>query len=168
MTVTAPMEMESTPQQEDPVARAVRQISNLVKSHPNRDQELFMKAFLLRIKTSDKEEEAEALRTMIEILRDNGCDKSAQAAMLMLPAISSEDPPKNKRLRAWADFVAAAVKRLREDKGWSQDKLAEEANIGQSHICRIERGVHAPSGKTIRRLAKALGVEPGKLDPTLE
>jgi DNA-binding XRE family transcriptional regulator len=60
--------------------------------------------------------------------------------------------------------VGDTVRDFREKAGMSQTELAEKAGLTQSHVSRLEAGVHAPTQKTIVKIAEALGVEPGKLD----
>lgn len=50
------------------------------------------------------------------------------------------------------------VARLRTERGLSQDKLAEEAEIDRTYVSGIERGVRNPGIKAVLKLAKALGV----------
>lgn len=54
--------------------------------------------------------------------------------------------------------AAENVKKLREQRGWSQVRLAMEAHVSQQSISFIERGRNEPSAEMIRALAKALGV----------
>ncbi len=49
------------------------------------------------------------------------------------------------------------LKELREAKGWSKNRTAEEAGILQSAYSRYESGERAPSPSVIRVLALALG-----------
>jgi DNA-binding XRE family transcriptional regulator len=55
---------------------------------------------------------------------------------------------------AWA--VATLVASRREALGLSQRELAKRAGISHTVISRIESGQHAPSAKTVERLADAL------------
>ena len=55
------------------------------------------------------------------------------------------------------------VRRLREAKGWSQEDLAEKANLHRTYVSGIERGVRNPSLTIVFKLAEGLGVEPGIL-----
>jgi transcriptional regulator with XRE-family HTH domain len=57
----------------------------------------------------------------------------------------------------------AKLRRLRRQAALSQQELAERAEITQETISRLERGHHAARGSTLRRLAKALGVQPHEL-----
>ena len=56
------------------------------------------------------------------------------------------------------------LKELREKSVLSQRDLAETSGIAHATICRIETGKQKPTFKTIRKLAKALGVKPGDID----
>ncbi|NMH24083.1 helix-turn-helix domain-containing protein [Flavobacterium solisilvae] len=51
------------------------------------------------------------------------------------------------------------LKRLREQKGFSQEELANLAEVSLPQITRIERGVVNPTICTIKSLAEGLGVE---------
>lgn len=55
------------------------------------------------------------------------------------------------------------VKRLRDERGWSQEQLAAVSNIDVNQISRIENGRHAASLHTIKALATALGKYPDEL-----
>ena len=57
----------------------------------------------------------------------------------------------------------AGVRRLREAQGWSQERLAEYANLNRSYIGEIERGVVIASLLTVEKLAAALQVTPSEL-----
>jgi len=52
---------------------------------------------------------------------------------------------------------------LRKKKGWSQERLALEANMDRSYVGGVEQGRRNISLINICRLAKTLGVKPGKL-----
>jgi ribosome-binding protein aMBF1 (putative translation factor) len=57
------------------------------------------------------------------------------------------------------------IRRLREQKGWTQQELAQKSGLPQSHISKLETGLHSPSNRTLVTLAKALEVEPAEIDP---
>ncbi len=61
------------------------------------------------------------------------------------------------------EVFATNLRRLRHEKGLSQDDLAYEAEISRSYLAQIERGTYYASLKIIGRLAEALGVEPAEL-----
>lgn len=55
--------------------------------------------------------------------------------------------------------VGHEVKRLREERGWSQAKLAVEADMSVSGVSMIENGQRNLTTTTLAKLANALGVE---------
>jgi len=61
--------------------------------------------------------------------------------------------------------VGQEIRRLREEKGWSQTKLAAAADMGVSGVSQIETGARNPSAITLAKLANALGVEVADLFP---
>ena len=61
------------------------------------------------------------------------------------------------------DVFAANLRRLRHEKGFSQDDLAYEAEVSRSYLSQLEKGAFYASLKIIGRLAEALGVEPAEL-----
>lgn len=52
----------------------------------------------------------------------------------------------------------SVIRKFRLEKGWSQKKLAEEAGLSQSFIHSVETGEKSPTIRSIRKIAKALGV----------
>lgn len=54
--------------------------------------------------------------------------------------------------------LAGILKRLREERGITQEQLAFDAGITASALSRIERGLNSPGWATVRRLANALGI----------
>lgn len=51
-----------------------------------------------------------------------------------------------------------AVRRLREQRGWSQEQLAGRAELNRSYLGEVERGGVMPSLDTASKLARALEV----------
>lgn len=60
-------------------------------------------------------------------------------------------------------IMAQRVKDLRSRKGFSQEHLAEIAQINLRTVQRIEAGETEPRGDTLKRIANALGVNPDEL-----
>ncbi|MGQ0589417.1 MAG: helix-turn-helix domain-containing protein [Sphingosinicella sp.] len=54
--------------------------------------------------------------------------------------------------------LAKNLRRLREQKGLSQEKFAFEAEIHRTYVSDIERGARNPTILVIERLARPLGV----------
>jgi transcriptional regulator with XRE-family HTH domain len=55
------------------------------------------------------------------------------------------------------------VRKLRLEKGWSQEDYADRAGIHRTYVSDIERGSRNPSATVIEKLAGPLGVKPGRL-----
>jgi transcriptional regulator with XRE-family HTH domain len=56
------------------------------------------------------------------------------------------------------DVLAHNLKRLRADRGLSQEELAALADIDRTYISSLERSIYAAGIDVVDRLAKALGV----------
>lgn len=55
--------------------------------------------------------------------------------------------------------LGAKIRRLREERHLSQDRLAIEANVDQSGLSKFERGTERPMGEgRLRRIAEVLKV----------
>ncbi len=50
------------------------------------------------------------------------------------------------------------LKRLRESRGLTQERLAKKVGISRGYLARLEMGRHDPPLSRLRKLAKALGV----------
>lgn len=69
--------------------------------------------------------------------------------------MTKDDPTEDKTRHLLSDNL----RKFRELRGWSQQKLAEESNIGLSFIAAIETRKKFPSSTTLDSLAKAFGIE---------
>lgn len=54
--------------------------------------------------------------------------------------------------------IGANVRRLREEKGLSQEKFGFESGIDPTYVSGIERGARNPTATIIEKIANALGV----------
>ncbi len=54
--------------------------------------------------------------------------------------------------------LAMKLRRLRAEKGWTQQALAERARVSLGYVSRLESGHYDPKVSTLKKLAKALGV----------
>jgi transcriptional regulator with XRE-family HTH domain len=61
------------------------------------------------------------------------------------------------------EVFATNLRRLRHEKGMSQDDLAYEAEVSRSYLSQLEKGTFYASLKIIGKLAEALDVEPADL-----
>jgi transcriptional regulator with XRE-family HTH domain len=64
--------------------------------------------------------------------------------------------------------IGALLKRLREERGGTQEQLAFDARITISALSRIERGLNNPGWATVAHIARALGVSLVELGAELE
>jgi len=65
---------------------------------------------------------------------------------------------------AYHGSIGRAIRKRREELKMTQEELADKSGLPQSHISRLEAEKHTPTRNTIERIAKALRVEPGKID----
>ena len=61
------------------------------------------------------------------------------------------------------ETVAENLKRIRLERGLSQEELADLAEVNRNYIGMIERGENSPTVDMIERIAKALGTDPAGL-----
>ena len=64
--------------------------------------------------------------------------------------------------------IGKVIRSLREDKGWSQEKLALEAGMATSHVSRIERGERRMPTTRLEAMARALGTSPAAVYAVME
>jgi transcriptional regulator with XRE-family HTH domain len=62
-----------------------------------------------------------------------------------------------------AEIFGKRLRRFREERGVSQERLANSADLTTSFVSNLERGTTVPSLTTILRLAMALEISPGEL-----
>ena len=60
----------------------------------------------------------------------------------------------------------AKLRELRRRRVLTMEELAEKASVGRNTIWRLEHGVMGAQPRTIRKLARALGVDPEDLVKT--
>jgi ribosome-binding protein aMBF1 (putative translation factor) len=59
--------------------------------------------------------------------------------------------------------IAARMKRLRAQRGLTQEQLAAKAGISRPYLIRLETARQNPTLSTLGKLEKALRVKPGRL-----
>ena len=64
--------------------------------------------------------------------------------------------------------LAENVRRLRKEKGWSQEAFAEHAGIHRTYVSQLERAKKNVTITVLDRLAAALGVAPGAVEPAAD
>jgi transcriptional regulator with XRE-family HTH domain len=60
-------------------------------------------------------------------------------------------------------ILARNLKRLRAEKGRSQEELADRSGLHRTYVSGVERCVRNPTITVVTKLAKALSVEPSEL-----
>ena len=63
----------------------------------------------------------------------------------------------------WRDILAKNMRRLRAERGLSQEALAHECGINRTYLSAVERSERNVSIDNIGRIATGLGVEPWTL-----
>ncbi|MFC6487690.1 helix-turn-helix domain-containing protein [Nitratireductor sp. GCM10026969] len=61
------------------------------------------------------------------------------------------------------DRLSRNLRRLRQQKGWSQEEFAFHAGIHRTYVSDLERGARNPTVTVVDKLAKALEVKLGEL-----
>ena len=51
------------------------------------------------------------------------------------------------------------LRKMRQEKGWTQEDLAEKSGMHFTYVGQIERGIRNPSLVNLYKLARALGVK---------
>ena len=64
--------------------------------------------------------------------------------------------------------LAATLRRLRTERGHTQEELAHMAGLTVAAVARIERGQANPTWTTVRRLAEALNTSLAALGSAVE
>lgn len=55
--------------------------------------------------------------------------------------------------------LARKIQNIRQEKDWTQEKLAEKVGVSTTYIGYIETGYRIPNLKMIYKIANALGVK---------
>jgi len=64
-------------------------------------------------------------------------------------------------------LIGKRIKKIRMEKGLSQEELAFRCETNRCYIGDIERGEHNPGAWFLIRIAESLGVEVGEFFPPL-
>ncbi len=62
-----------------------------------------------------------------------------------------------------AIYFGRVVKQLREERRYSQEALADRANLNRTYLGEVERGVAVPSLATIAKIANAFNLSASEL-----
>lgn len=61
--------------------------------------------------------------------------------------------------KAFNSVVGEGIRRSRQEHGWTQAFLAEQAGLSPNYIARLERGELGPSLFVANRICEALGID---------
>jgi transcriptional regulator with XRE-family HTH domain len=64
-----------------------------------------------------------------------------------------EDP------KSFNGTVGEGIRRARQERGWTQAFLAEQAGLSSNYVARLERGELGPSLFVANQICQALGIE---------
>ncbi|MDY0029778.1 MAG: helix-turn-helix transcriptional regulator [Pseudobdellovibrionaceae bacterium] len=59
--------------------------------------------------------------------------------------------------------LATKIRKLRNDRQWSQEELADRTDLHRTYISHIEGGKRQISVETLCRIAKGFGITPSEL-----
>jgi transcriptional regulator with XRE-family HTH domain len=59
--------------------------------------------------------------------------------------------------------VAGNLRRIRRERGWTQEELAHRAGLDRNYVGMLERRENAATVDTLERLAEALGIDATEL-----
>ena len=62
-------------------------------------------------------------------------------------------------------IIGKRIRTIREEKGYSQEELAEKAGVYRTYVGHVEVGKYMPSAYTLYKFSKALGVKAVELLP---
>ncbi len=54
--------------------------------------------------------------------------------------------------------IGTKIKLERVKRNWSQEELAEKADLSKNHVGAIERGTSSPTVETLAKIADAFGI----------
>ena len=145
----------------NPLAEQV--VERLLRLSPEKTARM-LELWRLHGQSSDHEERREITKVIVEIVYPAFVDIpwSPGATGMLEEGVSRETM---RKVKSYRRQVGLRVKNRRNALGMTQEVLAQKAGIPQSHVCKIEKGVHASTDTTIQRVADALGIAPSELDP---
>jgi DNA-binding XRE family transcriptional regulator len=142
--------------QGDVVDPAVKTLGSIARRLSSADFDEFIELVRRLRKADDQEEYDSWLRAIGELLEQQPVGAEP------FPLADEPMPPGLKR---WAEHVGRSIRKLRKRAGMTQTDLARAAGLTQSHVSRLENAEHSGTHLTLTKIAKALGVEVGEIDP---
>lgn len=95
---------------------------------------------------------------MAKVVNKHNCVTSDLLNISILPSMNT---------KSFNDILGREIKRVREEKGITQEELASRMNVNAQNISSYERGERCPSLFWMNRLYEALDVDPAKFTDDL-
>jgi DNA-binding XRE family transcriptional regulator len=138
---------------------AVRALAQSIKQLSPADFDELLDLVRRLHQTDDQEEYDSWIRAIEELLEPQPTDTES---------FPLEEEPMPAGLRKWAEHVGGRIRELRKKASMTQVDLAKAAGLTQSHVSRLENAEHSATHLTLTKIAKALGVDVGQLDPCID
>jgi DNA-binding XRE family transcriptional regulator len=140
------------------IVLAIAVIAERVKRLPAEDRKDLFKLAKELPNAENSEEITYIVDSMREIIED------------ALPGVHKMEQPEDHErplpgLKKWIDYASDRIRKERKKAGMTQEELALAAGLPQSHISRLESGLHSPSHATLAKIAHALGISVKVFDP---
>jgi DNA-binding XRE family transcriptional regulator len=145
------------PQSVKPAILALSVLIERIGSLPKADRDDLFELLQEWRKAETLEEQESIHHAMDEIL--------AQVPPDVQPFPQPDREPLSRGLRPWAEHVGKKIRELRDRAGLTQVQLAERSGLPQSHISRLENAEHSATHLTLEKIAAALGISVGEIDP---
>jgi DNA-binding XRE family transcriptional regulator len=135
---------------------AVKNMIDRIKTFSPDDRKEFVELLLLVQETSDQEEYESLVRALDEIWEQKP---------IAVDSFPLEDQPMTEGLKKWTTHVAGRIKELREKAGMSIEALAKSADLPPEYVLLIEEAQESASNFALSKIANALHVDVGVIDP---
>jgi DNA-binding XRE family transcriptional regulator len=148
------------PQSVKPAILALSVLIERIGSLPKPDRDDLFELLQEWRKADNVEEQESIHHAMEEVL--------AQVPATTRPFFPNEEEPLSRGLKRWAEHVGQKIRDIRTQAGFTQSDLASRAGLPQSHISRLENAEHSATHLTLEKIANALGVPVGEIDPSAD
>ena len=72
---------------------------------------------------------------------------------------------RDEKLKELREKLGRHIQKLRKEKGYTQEKLAEKAGLALTSIAYIEAGYNFPAFETLHKISRVLGMKISELIP---
>ena len=135
---------------------AVKTILERIKTFSADDRKEFV-AMLLKVHETDDPEEHESLVRAIEEIWEQ--------KPIVVESFPVDDQPMSEGLKKWTAHVGGRIKELREKAGMSINALAKAADLPPEYVGQVEEAQESASNMALSKIANALHVDLGAIDP---